>query len=79
MNVLVTGCAGFIGSKVGELLIQNGHHVVGVDNFNNSYDIRLKEWRHSQLQGTPISSSAAGILSIDRFLKSYFGTLLLMR
>ncbi len=53
MNVLVTGCAGFIGSKVGELLIQDGHHVVGVDNLNGSYDIRLKEWRLSQLQGKP--------------------------
>ncbi len=44
---------GFIGSKVGELLIQNGNHVVGVDNFNSSYDMQLKEWRLSQLQGTP--------------------------
>ncbi len=53
MKVLITGCAGFIGSKVSELLIQNGHHVVGVDNLNDSYDVRLKEWRLSQLQGKP--------------------------
>lgn len=53
MKVLVTGCAGFIGSKVGELLIHNGHDVVGVDNLNNGYDRRLKEWRLRQLQGKP--------------------------
>ncbi len=50
MNILVTGCAGFIGSRVAELLIQHGHHVVGVDNLNTSYDIRLKDWRLRQLQ-----------------------------
>jgi UDP-glucuronate 4-epimerase len=53
MNVLVTGCAGFIGSTVSEALIQTGHHVVGIDNLNNSYDRRLKEWRLSQLQEKP--------------------------
>jgi UDP-glucuronate 4-epimerase len=51
MTILVTGCAGFIGSKVGEELIQNGHRVVGVDDLNRSYDVRLKEWRLSQLHG----------------------------
>ncbi len=53
MNVLVTGCAGFIGSKVVELLIGNGHGVVGVDNLKVSYGRRLKEWRLGQLQGKP--------------------------
>lgn len=50
MKLLVTGCAGFIGSKVSEVLIDNGHQVVAVDNLNNSYDVRLKEWRLSRLQ-----------------------------
>ena len=53
MKVLVTGCAGFIGSKVGEVLLRNGHHVVGVDNLNTSCDIRLKEWRLGRLPGEP--------------------------
>lgn len=39
---LVTGAAGFIGSKVCELLLADGHAVVGVDNLNDYYDIRLK-------------------------------------
>ncbi len=46
---LVTGAAGFIGAKVSELLLQDGHTVVGVDNLNDAYDIRLKEWRLKRL------------------------------
>ena len=47
---LVTGCAGFIASKVADLLLQAGHAVVGVDNLNDAYDPRLKRWRLAQLQ-----------------------------
>lgn len=48
---LVTGTAGFIASKVSELLLDDGHEVVGVDNMNDAYDVRLKEWRLAQLRG----------------------------
>jgi UDP-glucuronate 4-epimerase len=47
---LVTGCAGFIASKVVDLLLQAGHEVVGVDNLNDAYDPRLKHWRLDQLR-----------------------------
>jgi UDP-glucuronate 4-epimerase len=47
---LVTGCAGFIASKVAELLLQAGHAVVGIDNLNDAYDPRLKHWRLAQLR-----------------------------
>ena len=50
---LVTGCAGFIGWKVCEFLLADGHTVVGVDNLNDAYDVRLKQWRLAQLQGKP--------------------------
>jgi nucleoside-diphosphate-sugar epimerase len=53
MRVLVTGCGGFIGSKVTEVLVQNGHRVVGIDNLNDAYDARLKEWRLARLQALP--------------------------
>lgn len=49
MNVLVTGCAGFIGWRTTELLIEQGHQVVGVDNLNDYYDVRLKQWRLNHL------------------------------
>jgi len=47
---LVTGAAGFIGSKVAEQLLDRGDAVVGVDNLNDAYDVRLKEWRLGRLE-----------------------------
>ena len=47
---LLTGCAGFIASKVADRLLEAGHEVVGVDNLNDAYDPRLKQWRLAQLQ-----------------------------
>ena len=49
--ILVTGAAGFIGSKVAELLLAEGHTVVGVDNLNDYYDVRLKNHRANTLLG----------------------------
>ncbi|MFQ5741601.1 MAG: SDR family NAD(P)-dependent oxidoreductase, partial [Acidobacteriota bacterium] len=49
MNILVTGCAGFIGWKVSELLLEEGHTVIGLDSLNDAYDVRLKRWRLEQL------------------------------
>lgn len=34
MRILITGCAGFIGSSVADRLLSQGHHVVGIDNFS---------------------------------------------
>ena len=45
MKILVTGAAGFIGSKLMSELQKRGDTVVGVDNFNDYYDVRLKEAR----------------------------------
>ena len=44
-NYLVTGAAGFIGARVAEKLIEQGHTVTGVDNLNDAYDVRMKEYR----------------------------------
>ncbi|OGO17141.1 MAG: nucleotide sugar epimerase [Chloroflexi bacterium RBG_16_48_8] len=48
-QVLLTGAAGFIGFHVANHLLGLGHQVVGVDNLNDAYDVRLKLWRLDQL------------------------------
>ena len=53
MKYLVTGCAGFIGWKVTEFLLEAGHTVVGIDNINKAYDAQVKQWRLQQLEGIP--------------------------
>jgi UDP-glucuronate 4-epimerase len=50
---LVTGAAGFIGACVAEKLLADGHHVEGLDNLNEAYDRRLKDWRLARLQALP--------------------------
>jgi UDP-glucuronate 4-epimerase len=45
MKILVTGAAGFIGSKTAMMLAERGDEVIGVDNINEYYDVRLKYGR----------------------------------
>lgn len=42
MKILVTGSAGFIGFHLVKTLLQHGHHIVGIDNLNDYYDVSLK-------------------------------------
>ena len=50
---LLTGVAGFIASKVAELLLAEGHTVTGIDNLNDAYDVRVKHWRLEQIKDCP--------------------------
>ena len=49
-QILVTGCAGFIASKITEQLISTGQQVVGLDNMNSAYPVELKQWRLAKLE-----------------------------
>ena len=49
MKILVTGAAGFIGSKLMGVLASRGDEVVGIDSINNYYDVRLKYGRLSEM------------------------------
>ena len=65
MKILVTGAAGFIGSNVSRQLLGRGDTVVGLDNFNDYYDVSLKEARAATL--TPFENfSMARIDLADR-------------
>lgn len=50
---LVTGAAGFIASRVCEFLLDEGHAVVGIDDMNDAYDTRLKDYRLVRLKARP--------------------------
>ena len=52
-NYLITGAAGFIGARTAEMLISDGHSVVGIDNLNDAYDPRMKQFRLKKLQALP--------------------------
>ncbi|MEQ1652890.1 MAG: NAD-dependent epimerase [Hyphomicrobium sp.] len=51
MKVLVTGAAGFIGFHTAKMLLDRGDQVVGIDNLNTYYDVRLKQARLAELDG----------------------------
>lgn len=50
-KILVTGAAGFIGSKLAYSLAERGDEVIGIDNLNDYYDVRLKEGRLKEFGG----------------------------
>jgi UDP-glucuronate 4-epimerase len=53
MSILVTGAAGFIGYHTSRALLERGERVIGLDNINDYYDIRLKKARLARLQDRP--------------------------
>ena len=50
MDIIVTGAAGFIGFHLSKRLIADGHTIIGIDDVNDYYDVKLKEARLAQLQ-----------------------------
>ena len=56
MKILVTGAAGFIGFHLSNVLVAEGHHVVGMDNINDYYDVNLK---YARLEALGVKRSAA--------------------
>ncbi|MFX3635794.1 MAG: NAD-dependent epimerase [Candidatus Pristimantibacillus sp.] len=53
MTVLITGAAGFIGYHMSTRLLKEGKRVIGIDNFNDYYDVQLKRDRFAQLLPSP--------------------------
>lgn len=79
-TVLITGAAGFIGSNLAKALFKNSDkiQVVGIDNLNEYYDIRLKEYRLEEIAGVARFQEGAkwnflkGDISDRNFLESVF-------
>ena len=61
--ILVTGSAGFIGQAVCSALLARGERVVGLDNFNDYYDPRLKRDRVARIAGDARFEQVTGDLA----------------
>lgn len=64
MHILITGAAGFIGADLSLRLLAQGHTVVGVDNFNDYYEVSLKNARVSRITSSDWADNFS-ILDID--------------
>lgn len=71
-TILVTGSAGFIGFHVSRRLLQLGYHVIGFDNFNNYYSVKLKEDRNKILELNRNFKLYRGNLGEQKILKKVF-------
>src|SRR5437667_5314958 len=70
MSILLTGAAGFIGFHVAKALLERGDQVVGIDNLNDYYDVRLKEARLTALCAFPAFTFAKlDVADRDRVLE----------
>ncbi len=76
MKILLTGAAGFIGSHFAESLLERGHEVVSVDNFNPFYDPSMKERNilEIKLKGKGRFIDERGDILNRKFLESVFKT-----
>jgi UDP-glucuronate 4-epimerase len=72
MNILVTGCAGFIGSHLTEALLNRGEIVVGLDNFDDYYSKEIKINNLANLKMSENFSFFEGDIRDQSFLNSLF-------
>lgn len=72
MNILITGSAGFIGFHLAKRILKEGHSVLGVDNFNDYYEISLKEDRNNILEEFDKYKCLRGDLGDLDFVRNIF-------
>lgn len=77
MKILVTGAAGFIGSRLAQILAQRGDEVVGIDNINDYYDLRLKYARLRELLG--VDFDGTDIPFLEEYVSHIFQNLCFIR
>jgi nucleoside-diphosphate-sugar epimerase len=71
MKVLVTGCAGFIGSHICERLLSIGNEVIGIDNFDTFYSKDIKAKNLSHLKSSHFQFFEISILDASELNKIY--------
>lgn len=71
-KILLTGAAGFIGAKTAELLVNDGYDVIGIDNLNDYYDVRIKEHRLDSLKKLKNFTFYKGDIEDMSFLNEIF-------
>ncbi len=76
MKILITGSAGFIGFNLSKHLLQNSnYHIVGIDNFNDYYDVNLKKKRiknlHHYKRFKFLKADITNQLKINKIFKKY--------
>lgn len=76
MKILVTGAAGFIGSRLTCMLAQRGDEVVGIDNINDYYDVRIK---YGRLKENGITAAQDEFEWHKVYTSSLFGNLQFIR
>lgn len=72
MKILITGAAGFIGAALSERLLARGNEILGYDNLNSYYDVRLKQARLERLQRYPNYSHVTANLEDRQTLEQTF-------
>lgn len=71
-TILVTGCAGFIGSNTTEYFLNQGYKVIGIDNFNNYYSPKLKHYNLKDFESNPNFLLISQDLTNYDFVKNLF-------
>jgi UDP-glucuronate 4-epimerase len=72
MIILVTGSAGFIGFHLSKSLLEQGHKVIGIDNFNDYYEVSLKKSRNKILSKSNQYILYKGNLQDENLLNKIF-------
>ena len=74
MTIFITGAAGFIGANLAKRVLTDepGAHVVGLDNLNDYYDVRLKQARLAELEAFENFTFIRGDLADKRLISDLF-------
>ncbi|WP_166626739.1 NAD-dependent epimerase [Jeotgalicoccus sp. S0W5] len=71
MKILITGSAGFIGSNLSKKLLILGHEIIGIDNLNDYYSVKLKEDRLNQFLNGQVKNHLINLDETEKVLEVF--------